>query len=67
MTWVLSVLTIAVMWLAGSKRIEAWWISLGNQCLWLAWIVKSGNWGLLPMNLCMFVVAIRNLRAWRSR
>jgi hypothetical protein len=65
-TWVLSALTITAMWLAGSKRRLAWKVSLVNQCLWLAWIVAERQWGLLPMNVAMFVIAGRNLYLWRA-
>lgn len=64
MTWILSALTILVMWLAGSKRRVAWKISLVNQCLWLGWIVHGQHWGLLPMNVAMFAIAGRNLWLW---
>lgn len=67
MTWVLSAITITIIWLAGNNSVWAWRISLVNQCLWLAWIVHSKNWGLLPMNVAMFVVAGRKLRARRRR
>lgn len=66
MTWVLSALTITVMWLAGSKRRAAWSISLVNQCLWLGWILHEKHWGLLPMNAAMFVIAGRNWWLWRA-
>ena len=64
--WVLSAMTITVMWLAGNKNPLAWRLSLVNQCLWLWWIVATAAWGLLPMNLAMFVVAGRNLRRWKE-
>ena len=67
MTWVLSAITISVMWLAGSKRWEAWLLSLFNQVLWFAWIAHERHWGLLPMNLAMFAIAGRNLWKWTRR
>lgn len=65
MTWALSALTLLTMWLAGggaTDRRWAWRISLVNQCLWLTWILIGHHWGLLPMNVGLFVVAIRNIR-----
>jgi hypothetical protein len=64
--WVLSAVTVSVMWMAGNKTPWAWRLSLLNQCLWLWWIVLAQAWGLLPMNLAMFAVAARNLRKWRA-
>ena len=67
MTWLLSAITVTVMWLAGNKNPLAWKLSLANQCLWLAWIIHERHWGLLPMNLAMFIVASRNIAAWNRR
>jgi hypothetical protein len=28
------------------------------------WIVMTGTWGLLPMNVALWIVYARNLRKW---
>lgn len=60
----LSALTIYSMLLAGNKRRGAWLLGLLNQLLWLIWIVLSESWGLLPMNLALWVVYARNYLKW---
>jgi hypothetical protein len=35
-----------------------------NQVLWLAWILVMGAWGLLPMNLALWAVYLRNHLRW---
>lgn len=62
--WLLSAITIYMNVLAGNKRSGAWAIGLGNQALWLLWIVLTGTWGLLPMNIALWIVYARNLRKW---
>lgn len=62
--WILSAITITSMWLAGSRWRYTWLLTLGNQALWLTWIVVIQAWGLLPMNFAMIVVSIRNHRKW---
>ena len=64
--WLLSVITICTMWIAGSKNKNAWPLALANQVLWLIWIVVSQAWGLLPMNLALWFVYVRNLIVWES-
>jgi hypothetical protein len=59
--WLLSAMTIWMMWLAGTGGIKAWVVGLVSQIFWLVWIIKERNWGLLPMNLALWVVYIRNL------
>jgi hypothetical protein len=62
--YLLSVITIYMNVLAGNKRTGAWAVGLGNQALWLVWIVMTGTWGLLPMNVALWIVYARNLRKW---
>lgn len=65
MTWLMSALTILTMWLAGDRHRLAWWVGLANQALWLGYIIDRGEWGLLPMNLAMWAVCLRNALKWR--
>lgn len=64
LSWVLSAITITVMWLAGNKSVWAWRLSLLNQGLWLWYIIGTQSWGLLPMNAAMWFVSARNLFRW---
>lgn len=60
-----SVVTLWGMWLAGSHRWEGWALGLGNQVLWLVFIIAFGAWGLLPLNAALVFVYSRNLIKWR--
>ena len=62
--WVLSAITIWMTVQAGNKHRLAWAVGLGNQALWLGWIVASASWGLLPMNLALWIVYGRNHLKW---
>lgn len=62
--WLMSAITIWMTLLAGNKHRLAWAIGLGNQALWLTWIVVTGAWGLLPMNAALWVVYARNHLKW---
>jgi hypothetical protein len=52
--------------LAGNRNRWAWAFGLGNQALWLGWILAAEAWGLLPMNLALWLVYARNHLLWRS-
>ena len=64
--WLLSAITIYMNVLAGNKTRWAWLVGLGNQALWLAWILTSATYGLIPMNIALWVVYARNHLKWRS-
>lgn len=64
--WVLSALTIWQTLLAGNKHKLAWLLALGNQALWFSWIVLSSNWGLLPMNIALWILYFRNHLKWKN-
>jgi hypothetical protein len=57
--------TLWGMWLAGNKDWKGWAVGLGNQALWLVFIVAFGAWGLLPLSLALIVTYTRNLVRWR--
>lgn len=65
--WLLSAITIWMTLLAGNLHPRAWLVGLGNQLLWLAWIVAAGAWGLIPLNIALWVVYGRNHLKWRAR
>lgn len=62
--WLMSAITIYMTVLAGNKSRHAWAVGLGNQFLWLTWIVATGAWGLLPMNAALWIVYGRNHWKW---
>ena len=62
--WLLSAITIYTMFLAGNKSGKTWLIGLANQLLWLLWIIASASWGLLPMNIALWIVYGRNHLKW---
>lgn len=64
--YLLSAITIYTMLLAGNKNKYAWAGGLVNQALWLVWIVASHSWGLIPMNLALWVVYARNHLKWKA-
>ncbi len=62
--WLLSAITIWMTVLAGNKHPQAWLVGLGNQALWLVWIILAGAWGLIPMNIALWIVYVRNHLKW---
>lgn len=65
--WLLSAITIYMTVLAGNKNRNAWLFGLINQALWLVWIIASSAWGLLPMNLALWIVYGRNHLKWNRK
>jgi hypothetical protein len=62
--WLLSAITIWMTLLAGNKSRSAWSIGLANQLLWLIWIIAIGSWGMIPMNLVLWIIYGRNYLKW---
>lgn len=63
--YILSAITIYMMFLAGKKNKYTWLVGLANQFLWLIWIIIIQSWGLLPMNIALWVVYTRNHLKWK--
>lgn len=64
MPWVMSCITIWMTLMAGNKHPKAWLVGLFNQLLWLVWILLSGSFGFLPMNIALWIVYGRNHWKW---
>ncbi|HYE72618.1 MAG TPA: hypothetical protein VEF04_04770 [Blastocatellia bacterium] len=64
--WLLSAITIYMTLLAGNKHRHAWAVGLVNQALWLVWICIAGAWGLLPMNIALWLLYSRNHLRWNT-
>lgn len=62
--FLLSAITIWMTLLAGNMHPRAWLVGLVGQALWLIWILAAGAWGLLPMNVALWVVYARNHFRW---
>lgn len=60
----LSANTLAVMWLAGNRRVLGWWLAVGGQIGWFGFILTRREWGLLPMAVALTVIYTRNLAKW---
>lgn len=63
--YILSAITIYMFLLAGNKKRSAWIVGLFNQALWLTWIIAIQAWGLLPMNIALWIVYSRNYWKWK--
>lgn len=63
--WLISVLAIWALYLQGNVRASGWALAIGNQALWLTWIVAAGAWGFLPLNIVFSFMYVRNYRKWR--
>jgi hypothetical protein len=64
--YLLSISTVIGVLRQGNKDNLGWYIMLANQSVWLAWILLSGSYGFLLMNIVLWFVSIRNILLWRK-
>lgn len=62
--FLMSAITIWQLFQAGEKRASNWLWGLGNQSLWLTWILTTHAYGLLPMTCALTVIYARNYYKW---
>lgn len=65
MDWVVGFTTLIGVELMIRRKWYAWVFSIANQFVWLAYILVAKQYGLLPLNLVLFVQNTRGLIAWR--
>ncbi len=65
--WILSVGTIVTNYMAGNKDNRTWIVGLVNQVLWSVWVLYTGTWGLLPLNIFLWIIYTRNHIIWNRQ
>ena len=59
-------MSITIMYLIGEKRRYSFLVGLGNQALWLTWLIYIGTWGMLPTVAAMVFMYVRNYQKWTT-
>ncbi|MHB1000489.1 MAG: hypothetical protein ACYC27_14715 [Armatimonadota bacterium] len=66
MSYVLSVVSLASMWLYGNRTIAGPISGLVIQALWLIYAIQSREYGFIVSVIGFTVVHYRNLRKWNT-
>jgi len=64
--WLISIITLWMMYLAGNKNRGAWTVGIICQALWSWWLIETKAWGLAPLTLGMWAIVITNYVKWRE-
>lgn len=59
----LTILTAA--YFNGEIKIRGWVILMVAQTVFLTYVVLTQQWGLIPNNVGMWLIALRNFRKWK--
>lgn len=59
-----GILTSAI--LNGNVNIYGWVLLMVIQTVFLTYVVITGQWGLVPQNVGMWIIALRNYRKWKK-
>lgn len=62
--WVTAVLTIAAIWLTGTKWKYAPILSLVTFLFWGYIMFEAKKWGLFACEIALFIISIRNSILW---
>lgn len=60
-----SILTSAV--LNGNVKIAGWITLMAAQTVFITYVIITQQWGLIPQNVGMGVIAFRNYRRWKKK
>ena len=64
--WVLSGLTIWMTFEVGNKDKNAWLLGLVGQFGWFLFTFLYESWGLLPLNIVLTILYIKNHIKWNN-
>lgn len=60
-----SITTLISMWFYGSKSLYGPSLAIMGQVFWWIIMFQGKLWGLLPLNIAMAIMHVRNLIKWR--
>lgn len=64
-SWLLMIVGVSGLYLAGSKRKIGWVIGILVQALWIVYAIVSKQWGFIASALVYGAVNVRNWQRWR--
>lgn len=65
-SWLLGILGVTGLWIAGRQVWWGWLINLSNEVLWVIYAIVTEQYGFILMALAYAIVYARNAVAWRS-
>lgn len=65
-SYLLTIVGVFGLWLAGRKDRRGWMVGIGAQSLWIAYATATHQWGFYVSALAYGWVYIKNARAWKS-
>jgi uncharacterized membrane protein len=63
---VISVVTIIQMYLLSRKAKSGLYVGIFSQFLWFAFIITTGSWGLLPLNIALWYIFLTGILKWKD-
>jgi hypothetical protein len=62
----LSIVTIASMYLVSEGKPVGWLVAFIGQFLWMAYVIRRRAWGLAPLTIFMTLVYLNGLMKWMA-
>jgi len=66
-SWLLMIIGITGLWLAGNRKTIGWMIGVGAQVPWVAYALATSQWGFLVSALVYGTVYARNMIKWKRQ
>lgn len=65
-SWVLAVIGILGIYLAGRKKAAGWLVGMSAQLLWFVYAIVTKQWGFIFTAVAYAVIYGKNWLAWAS-
>lgn len=59
-SWILGILGVTGLWIAGRQVWWGWLINLVNEVLWISYAIATQQYGFILMAICYGAVYLRN-------
>jgi hypothetical protein len=65
-SWALAVIGVSGIYFVGRKSAWGWWVLVVNEFLWIAYAIKTEQYGFIFSAIAYAIVYIRSYIHWTS-
>ena len=65
-SWILACVGVTGIFFVGRKTVWGWLVLLVNECIWIAYALKTDQYGFIFMSTAYSIVYIKSYLKWRE-
>jgi hypothetical protein len=65
-SWILAAIGVTGIFFVGKKMVWAWLILFANEFLWIAYAIRTNQYGFIVMATAYAIIYIKSYVSWKK-